>query len=145
MMQVTFNDYGLRAKLDNYTANLDGKIKLGLRDASIILERQIVKNVSGQSHTRFPGNPNPFIGVVTGNLRKAVGYTVTAHAARIGVQKYIPYAAIHEFGGTILRSKGGKSWKIKIPKRSYIAPAFADKRDKMVQALQNQLMKGLTR
>jgi phage gpG-like protein len=159
MMKVTYNDYGLNAKLANYSANMDTKIRLGLRDASIVLERQIVKNLSGLSHTRQPGNGNPFVGAVSGDLKRAIGYTIKPHEATIGVEKVIPYAAIHEFGGTIpvssrmrwfLGLKKGIWLKksttiIRIPKRAYIAPAFKAKREAMVAALQNQLMKGLTR
>lgn len=159
MIKVSYNDYGLSAKLQNYTASMDGKIHAGLKDGSIILERQIVRNLSGPSHTRQPGNSNPYPGALSGDLKRAIGYTIQQFKATIGVEKYIPYAAINELGGTIgvtEKMRRFLAWKkgiflkrsttvIKIPKRAYIAPAFKEKREAMVAALQNRILKGLTR
>ena len=90
-------------------------------------------------------NENPFPGVVSGDLRRGVSYKIDYHAAHIGVLADIPYAAIHEFGGVITQHRGGKTQTIRIPKRSYIKPAFDMEREHMLEAFKRRALEGLTR
>lgn len=66
--------------------------------------------------------------VEKGHLRNAIHYQATKSSVTIGVGGHIPYAAIHQFGGTI-RPKHGKALSfglgpkgaVKIPARPYLA------------------------
>ncbi len=47
-------------------------LKQGFRKVGSIIARRLTTNLSGESHTRFPGNPNPYPGVLGGWLRRGV-------------------------------------------------------------------------
>ena len=48
------------------------RFKLAMNEALAVLHGQVVLNLSGPSHTRFPGNGNPFPGTLTGRMKQSV-------------------------------------------------------------------------
>lgn len=115
----------------------DKRMVSGLRKIGYILERQIKKNLSGESHTKNPDTSNPFPGVLNGTLRRAI--TSAVDSAELSVQTgpggKVPYAAIHEFGG-----KAGRHHTTMIPARPYIAPAWEAKKTEAVDAFRRALL-----
>lgn len=76
-------------------------------------------SVSGKNHVASkPGEPpNNDTGVLKNNIE-----TVSTGPLTAEVQSKAPYAAIHEFGGTI-EDGFGKGVKITLPERPYMRPA----------------------
>ncbi len=63
-----------------------------------------------------------------GHLLQAIHYQATSNSVTIGVGGHIPYAAIHQFGGTIKPKHGkalsfglGPKGAVRIPARPYLA------------------------
>ena len=77
----------------------------------------------------------PGLNRISGNLAQSLTYRVGRNFAEVGTN--LPYAAIHEFGGTI-KPKNGKYLKfqingkwifakqVTIPKRPYLEPSLKD-------------------
>lgn len=122
--------------LDRFKTALPHQIKKGFIKAGTMIERQTKKNLSGQSHTRFPGNGNPFIGTLTGRLKQSVNSQVTQGfgdtVLRVG--PHVEYAAIHEFGGN-----AGIGGSAMIPPRAYLFPSFEQVEDKAMDAIEKTL------
>lgn len=93
------------------------------------------------------------LGRVTGQLAVSIAYKVTGNRVVIGSN--LPYAAIHEFGGTIRAKRGpflvfriGKNWiskkSVVIPSRPFLRPALDDARPAMtliVNRLANEALR----
>jgi len=54
------------------------EIKMFMRAAMSVLHSQIHTNLSGPSHTKFPGNGNPYPGVLTGRMRNSINAKITS-------------------------------------------------------------------
>jgi len=71
---------------------------------------------------------------------ETVGNNVRAY---VGVFAGVPYAAIHEWGGTIQRRrKNGGAYSIRMPERSYIRSALKDKVSTYAQRFAKALSAG---
>ena len=110
-------------KLNRFSKQAKPRLRAGIRDSAIILESQVKDNLSGPSHTRFPGNGNPFPGVLTGRLRSSVNFVTTDEGLTAMIGPNVVYARIHEFGGG------------KIPERPYMKPAMDAKHDQIRRIL----------
>lgn len=109
------------------------------------VERRIVKRISAYS----PSDPRFTrllfrIGMIlqqegqisyhSSGLKRRTGTLANSMQARIKRTRLggrvdfapwgVPYAAIHEFGGTIHQQRGEKSVRINIPRREYLRPAL---------------------
>lgn len=125
MVEITIATPSGQAKsviLEKITAGFESRIKRAIINVGAIFERQIKKNLSGPSHTRFPGVSNPFPGVLTGTLRRSVTSQTFDQGFAVRIGPNTEYAAIHEFGG-----RAGRGGSAQIPPRPYIKPAFDDK------------------
>lgn len=118
--------------------NIDRAIRRALTKAGAWVERQAKKNLSGPSHTRFPGNGNPYPGVLTGRLRASVTSQVGSDGMSVRIGPNTVYAAIQEFGGT-----AGRGGSAVIPARPYMWPAFEVNHDKIVDTLREEIMRGV--
>jgi phage gpG-like protein len=89
------------------------------------LHTRIRLNLSGPSHTKFPGNGNPFPGVVTGRLRNSVTAQLSSYGTEFRgiVGPDVWYAVNHELG------RG-------VPMRPYLAPAFRKERQYVRRVLE---------
>ncbi len=80
------------------------------------------------------------LGRVSGDLARSINYKITGN--RVAVGSNLPYAAIHEFGGTIkvknapllvfktLDGAWRRAKQVTIPARPYLSTALADARDR---------------
>lgn len=131
--------------------SLDGAIK-GLKE----LDRALLRGglvVAGQAQRNVSGPRPSHLGVVTNRLRGSLS-AVPAGLHRVSVGTNVKYARIHEEGGMIfarkplpgtktgrpwLRFKIGTQWvttdRVRIPRRSYLAPALKQKRPKVIQII----------
>lgn len=79
-----------------------------------LLHSQIHTNLSGPSHVRFPGNGNPFPGVLSGRMRNSINAKITSGSDWIigKVGPNVKYAVNHERGlGVTKRPFLGPAWK----------------------------------
>ena len=60
------------AKLRKFETKLSGNMDVAFKKIGVVLEGQVKENLSGESHTKFPGTSNPYPGVVHGTLRASV-------------------------------------------------------------------------
>lgn len=98
----------------DFRSRYQKRFKLAMFRALSILHGQVRRNLSGPSHTRFPGNGNPFPGTLSSRLKNSVHIRPIQMAAdgMIGITgPNVKYARAHEFG-------------IGVPKRPYLAPAL---------------------
>ena len=118
-------------KLKRLTKNARKAIKQGLTEGGVLVEDRIKLNLSGKSHVRFPGNGNPFPGVLSGGLRGKVFSKVTDKPGKLYVEigSNKVYARTHELGDL---SRG-------IPKRSFIGPAWSKVGKKVVAIIAKRL------
>ena len=138
-MKIEFRIIGLRS-LQRYTAGkakkLPGAIEKNLHKAAQLIEARAKKNIHG-SRTRAIRKGRPVtapphvLGVDTGRLRQSISYDVFRSRARrwtaeIGPQR-VPYAKIHEFGGTVGHAR--------IPKRPYLGPAIEKSREEVFRLI----------
>lgn len=117
--------------LDKISTGFEARIKQAMIRVGAIFERQIKKNLSGPSHTRFPGASNPFPGVLTGTLRRSVTSQAFDQGFAVRIGPNTEYAAIHEFGG-----RAGRGGSAQIPPRPYMKPAFDDKVEEAVDQIE---------
>ena len=99
-------------RVKRFSSKLIPTVKNIIKRSGFLLERQIKENLTGPSHTKFPGNPNPFPGVVSGKLRSSITTKFEDGELTVIVGPNVEYARIHELGGG------------KIPKRAFLKPAF---------------------
>lgn len=152
-------------KLDRLTKEWTKNAILGVNKATIRVERQIKINVvKGGAFRRAKGRPwvpNPGKhlrrgdGTLVNSWRstpaQVVGKNVEGH-----VSTWVPYAAIHEFGGTITfgartflrRSRDGKisqgrssgGWTVRMPERPYVRPAVKHTSELVVKDIKDAVM-----
>lgn len=77
---------------------LPSEIKRAVRRSGLIAERKMKRNLSGPSHTKFPGNGNPYPGVVTNRLRASVTSQTTESGFVAEIGPNVEYAPYLEFG-----------------------------------------------
>ena len=121
-------------KIENFNARKKGNLRRGLGEAGVMLETQIKRNLSGPSHSRFPGNGNPFPGVVSGVLRSSVRHKVLDNGMALVVgpgAESRKYSKVHELGHN------------KIPKRPYIRPAWDKLSKKVFKVISNRILEPL--
>ncbi len=115
-IRISFPGGEFRSPLvDKLGRNLTKQLKIAIRRIGVKLERQSKKNLSGPSHTRFPGNPNPFPGVLTGRLRQSVTAQFSDEGLTVRVGPDTVYARAQEYGMDT------------IPARPYLGPALTEK------------------
>lgn len=119
-------------------------IKRGVKAAAEIFRDQIVENLSGPSHSRYPGNSNPFPGVFSGELRRSTQrpmYVDGGMGAIVGplTNDVKKYAAVQEFGS----KRAGRGRKTVIPPRPYVSTAARKVYKKAVTALVEQIRRAL--
>lgn len=92
-------------------------------------------SVSGKNHVASkPGEPpNNDTGVLKNNIE-----TVSTGPLTAEIQSKAPYAAIHEFGGTI-EDGFGKGVKITLPERPYMRPAAKKMRPQVAKNIKTIL------
>jgi len=99
-----------------------------------VLHTRMIRNLSGPSHSRFPGNGNPFPGVLTGVMRNSVTAIVRqsqgALTGIVGPGREAPYAIAHELG------RG-------VPRRPFLAPTFKSERANVRKILQQGIRESL--
>ena len=137
-MKIGLRIVGRRA-LQRWTARtakrIPSEIERNLHRAAQLIEASAKKNIHG-SRTRARRKHRPVtapphvLGVDTGRLRQSISYDVYRRGRRwnaeIGPQR-VPYARIHEFGGTVGRAR--------IPKRPYLGPAIDKNRERVFRLI----------
>jgi len=133
------------------------RLARGLSAAGYIIERQTKHNLSGPSHSKFPGNSNPYPGLVSTDLRESIGVqlAVDGKSVRIGPRK-LRYAAIQEFGGSIAVTEKMRRYLhvigihlrtstsfIRIPPRPYLSTAWEQKKGEVLARIKSELMGGI--
>ena len=80
----------------------------------------------------------------SGRLRDSIAASLTINGNRVsaGVGSDIPYAAIHEYGGTILRARL-KPYSIVEPERSYLRSTLNEQSDDMAAELTKAVMEAI--
>lgn len=142
-LKIQFGDKRHEAgsiKLNKFRLALDSNADAAFREIGVLFTRDIKKRLSGQSHTRFPGNGNPYPGVLTGRLRRSVFYKKLTSFGEWGVEigPNVEYAAIHEFGGN-----AGRGGSAKIPARPYMQPSFEDNKAEALNILKRYIFEPL--
>lgn len=130
-VRVVINNGSGRSEIKEFAAVLPRRVSSGLYKAGLVIEREAKQLLSGPSHTKNPGNGNPFPGVVTGTLRRSVTTKAEATRATIGPGGIAEkYAAIHEFGGF-----AGLNRSAQIPARPYMSVSLTNKQEKAFDAM----------
>lgn len=105
--------------VEKWNKTFRNRIKGAMWEALAILEGQMKVNLSGPSHSLFPGNGNPFPGAVTGvgknSVTSEVRETKRDMEGVVGPGPIAPYMVRHFMG-----------WGVK--KRDFIRPTFHKKR-----------------
>ena len=117
-------------KIDRFTKGKRAALRTGLVRAGALLEEKIVRNLSGPSHTLFPGNANPYPGVVTNQLRGSVRFKLIGGGTGVIVgpgREVSDYAAVQELGSST------------VPPRPYVGPAWKEKGEKALNEIANVL------
>jgi hypothetical protein len=128
-------------KLNKFSRQSIPAIKRGIEKAGFILAGRMLNNLSGPSHTRDPGNANPYPGKLSGNLARSVqrpkfvkqGMGVIVGPGGLAEK----YAAAQEFG---FRTKKGK-WRP--PPRPYVIPTWKQVGRKAINALVKEILRPL--
>lgn len=124
-LTVQWDDQARVVKFTNFLKDTLPRAKKGLLRAGLVVEGQIKRNLSGK---RTPSNPYP--GWVTSRLRTSVTAQASADGMVVMVGPHTEYARIHEFGG-----QTGRGGSTTIPKRPYVAPAWKQSRDKVIDIM----------
>ena len=149
-------------KIQNFTSQLVRNLTVGMRNAGANLERQLKKSLSGGSGGKaamkgiffnYSWAKTPYLRSRSGNLRASINYIMGTSgmlpSVNIGPRK-IPYAAIHEFGGTIPvtdKMRAFLHWKgvhlkktttqLIMPQRKWFEPVIKQEQAKTVQLIQD--------
>jgi len=111
-------------------------LRRGITRACVMLQGHIKTLLSGTSHTRVPGNPNPYPGVLTNTLRNSVTYEIERDgmAGKVGpggnAKRYAPAL---EFGHP--RWKRG----VRYP---FMQPAHQQRSKHVVKIIDDELLRG---
>ena len=109
-----------------------------------IISRFTLRTIALSKEEFLSGARPEKLGVVTGRLRASIRAKIDSTertiTARIGTD--VPYAAIHEFGGTLIKkSKTGKTFNVKMKKRSFLEPAVLRNLPKLKKDLEDMFLK----
>ena len=117
-------------KLNKFAKQFPGKLQKAFKNIGIVLTGKVKRNLSGESHTKYPGTSNPYPGVITGRLRASVNFRTYggASANRMGV----------EIGPN---TNYAESVNYLYP---YMVPAYYDSEDKIAVILKD-FLRGATR
>ena len=132
-------------KFDRLTSEWTKNAINGVTIAALRVEREIKLNLSkGGAFRRAKGRPwepnrGKHLRVGDGTLRSSwtakpaqvVGKNVEAH-----VSTWVPYAAVHEFGG-----RAGKMLRVLMPERPYVRPAIKTTRLQVVEDIRKSVMR----
>lgn len=99
-------------RIRRFSKKLIPNIKRALVKVGSLLEAGIKRNLSGPSHTRHPGNGNPYPGTLTGRLKGSVIFKMSDGGLTVTTGPDTVYAAVQEFGGG------------NIPARPYVEPVL---------------------
>lgn len=127
--------------IQNFDRRKRENLRRGLEIGGNEVRTQIIENVSGPSHTLNPGQNSPFPGTLFGVLKGSIRSKLfdRGTGVRIGPgSESKAYSAIHEFGG--MAGRGGRT---RIPKRSYIRPAWEEKREEVFKIIRKWLFRPL--
>ena len=104
------------------------KMIAAMRNALSVMTRRIVLNLSGMSHTLFPGNGNPFPGTISGRMKNSVSATVRTRSNIVKgvVGPNVYYAVNHVLG------RG-------VPKRDFLTPALKKEQAKINRILRDAI------
>ena len=114
-------------KLNRFAKKTPRNLISAFNTVGEILERQVVTNLSGESHTRNPNTSNPFHGVVTGNLKRSA-----------------MHKPLKPFG--VMIAVGGLAKDYTLHQEElypYMKPAWDKQEDKVMQILLNAIRKPL--
>lgn len=148
-------------KFHNFNSNVEKDVRASLDFAGLRVKRQMVRNLSGPSHSKgassairgalrtgasvrqyfyvdqAPGNPFP--GAITSNLRGSVQYTMSLDGWTVMIGPLnVVYAAIHEYGGWT-----GRNHATYIKPRPYAWPAWIMTKDEIMRYMSERIDKGL--
>lgn len=166
MATVTIHIEGgdeLASKMVRFKDGLPRQLRAGFYKAGMLLTADETRKLAGPSHSRFPGNANPYPGRVSGQLSKIQQNIVSTAGGlqlRVGPGSFAArYAPIQFLGGTITQrvtrrqqiflglTKGiwkavGSVLTIKIPPRDPRPDVIRDKGDAALDAVQKTVMEG---
>lgn len=149
-------------KLNNYLRFNKAERMEALGYAGSEITRKTVRNLSGLSHSKHPGNSNPYPGAVTGTLKRSAHWKLlSSTAVLIGVGGFAKsYARLQHDGGTIKQKitnkqrwflglkkniwlKPGTELEIKIPGRPYLTDAYNAQYAKVVRRLKDTVRRSM--
>jgi phage gpG-like protein len=99
-IKIIYDDTDLKKGFNKFKDVFNKELFKGVNHALLVLQRQIIKNVSG-----------PILKVKTGTLRRSWGASTAIKVLEEGLKvvgtigSNLKYAAIHEFGGRITPSR----------------------------------------
>lgn len=146
-LTVTWDDETRVVRFRGFLAGTLPRVKKGLISSGFVVEKQIVKNLSGK---RSPGNPYP--GWVSTKLKTSVTAQASSDGMTVSVGPNTEYAAIQEFGGKIeitdrmrrfLHATGihprATTTAIVIPARPYVRPSWKQSREKVIDVMRRAI------
>lgn len=109
------------------------KMNAAMRRALAVLHGRVTLNLSGPSHVLFPGNGNPFPGVISGRMRGSISAKVYNRIKTIRgvVGPNVHYAIKHVLG-------------LGVPKRDFLTPAVKRERSKVNRILRRAIRDALS-
>jgi phage gpG-like protein len=122
-------------KLNTFAKAFPIELRNAFRTVGALLTGKIKENLSGMSHSQYPGNDNPFPGVIHGRLRDGVNFQLRKNGVIVGPSR-LNYAQIHEFGGYT-----GRNGTTYIPPRPYVEPAWDELEDTVFRVLGEFIIK----
>lgn len=158
--------------LNETIANLKGigraipvELRTAVKRSAFRVESRVKRNLSGPSHSRFPGNSNPYPGVGPeggGTLRRSVttligdrGLSATVGPGGLASS----YAEIQERGGVITQTldhnrtfmirgswvtiAAGRTLTIRIPARPYMRPSLEQTREAIIGEFEDAIRRSI--
>ena len=110
-------------KLNRYSRQAIPNVVLAILDSGALLESTIKQKLGGPSHVRFPGNGNPYPGVMTGRLRSSVNFQTSDKGLTVVV------------GPDNVKARAQESGTSTIPARPYVQPSLKDKEGRITKML----------
>jgi phage gpG-like protein len=146
---VMVGDTELYEQLSEMSPTVQRLVMAKVQSLAIELQRHIVQDkLSGQ-----------VLKVVTGNLRRSIQYIITQDGGTITGKVFssndVKYAAIHEFGGTIVPVKANAlSWigpegkrifakSVTLKERSFMRSSLADQKQSIIAGLTAAVAQGV--
>ncbi len=133
---VTIEISGMKqvsTKLNGFSRALPANVKKGLRNAGVILERDMKQKVSGPGRKRTKGGSafgprNDFPGVVTNRLRSSIRFALTVgNGLLVGAR--VKYDKFLEFGTR------------NMPAYAFVGPTWKDKGKAALKAIDKAILK----